>query len=174
MVVSLFKNGKFLMRLCLQGLAGMLGVTQPPLTPAPILIIWRHFTVFIDHAAFCLTHREGLGSVYNSYFWESYFSTFICVCLEKSLQISSFWPKNHGNHSGSRNSLNAERGGGWWRDGGVEWRSLRSHSSSNIMVSNGLLMFSWGWLLSSWWAVKWNAINELRAWGEIFAKWHKQ
>lgn len=52
-------------------------------TPPRILSIWKHFTVFIDRAAFCLTHREGLGSVYNSYFLESYFSTFICVCLEK-------------------------------------------------------------------------------------------
>lgn len=47
-----------------------------------------------------------------------------------------------------------------WGDGGwTEWRSLGSHSSTNTMVYNGLLMFSWGWFLSSWWAVKWNAIS---------------
>lgn len=29
-------------------------------------------------------------------------------------------------------------------------------------------------LLSLWWAVKWNAINQPKAWVEIFAEWHKR
>ena len=66
---------------------------SPPLLPPPELSIWRHFTIFMDPAAFCLAHWEGPGSVYNSYFFESYFSTFICVCLETSLQISCCDPR---------------------------------------------------------------------------------
>lgn len=146
-VVSLFRDGKCLGRLCLKG-ESMHGVTEHSLLllPSPAIcshILLKHSTVFIDPAAFCLTHREGPGwgggAVYASWFLECDFSTLNSMCLEKSLQIASFDPRPMATTLGRKIHWMLE---GVWCDEGMGWGTLGSHSSSDTMVSNGLLMFA--------------------------------
>lgn len=126
-----------------------------PLTPPKPQHLKALYHIYRSAAFVLLTERDW-GLCYNSYFLSPYFSTFYMCVFEKSSNIL-LWPKNHGNHFGSRKSLDAKGGAGWDGVVCVERRSLRAASSTWWFLT-ACWCFSEGWLLS-WCAVKWNAIN---------------